>query len=190
MMSLRIFSRIVSSLLRKLALAGGLVLVTFILGCSGKSDLTDLQNYADGVSGKKTPPPNLLPEFKVFESEVYTSSGRRSPFAPPEVLEEQRQITMKQGPRPNMMRNREEMEFYPLESLKVVGTLRGTSGLWALIQAPLGFIHRVQVGNYIGQNYGKVAFIDESGVKITEFIPDGTGGWKKRPNFLPIVENN
>ncbi len=190
MMSLRIYVQLMRKLLGNLVLMGGLISIGFVVGCSGKSDLTELQTYVDGVSGKKTPPPNLLPEFKVFESEVYTSSRRRSPFAPPEVLEEQRQITMKQGPRPNMMRNREEMEFYPLESLKVVGTLRGTTGLWALIQAPLGFIHRVQVGNYIGQNYGKVAFIDESGIKITEFIPDGTGGWKKRPSFLPIVENN
>ncbi|MBV8062889.1 MAG: pilus assembly protein PilP, partial [Nevskia sp.] len=53
-----------------------------------------------------------------------------------------------------------------------------------MIKAPDGVIHRVSVGNYMGQNFGKITKISESEVDLDEIVPDGFGGFKEQPASL------
>ena len=58
--------------------------------------------------------------------------------------------------------------------------------LWGLIKDPQNIVHRVQVGNYMGQNEGRVTNISESGIQLVEIIPDGIGGYIEREASIAI----
>lgn len=92
------------------------------------------------------------------------------------------------GVKPDFDRPRESLEEFPLDSLRMVGTLEQHESNWALINDTDGTIHRVQAGNYAGQNYGKITRVTEFEVELTEIIPDGIGGWMERPATIAISE--
>ncbi len=92
------------------------------------------------------------------------------------------------GIRPDVNRPREALEEYPLDSLRMVGTLEQGGQMWALVRAEDGTIHRVQPGNYVGQNYGRITRITESKIELVEIVPDGLGGWMERPATLALSE--
>lgn len=63
--------------------------------------------------------------------------------------------------------------------------------LWALIKVTDGTIHRVHVGNYLGQNYGKIIRIQGDKVELLEIVPDtAPGTWRERPNSIAISEKD
>ena len=70
----------------------------------------------------------------------------------------------------------------------MVGTMTREGDQVALIKSPDGLISRVNVGNYLGQNHGKVVAIKEDRVELVEIVPDGLGGWLERPASLALVE--
>ena len=76
------------------------------------------------------------------------------------------------GIKPDTERRKEELEAYSLDTLRMVGTLTNAKGLWGLIKAKDGTIHRVQVGNHMGQNYGKIIRILEDKIELMEIVPD------------------
>jgi len=90
--------------------------------------------------------------------------------------------------RPDLNRAREPLEDYPLDSLRMVGTLSRDRRKWSLIQDQEGAIHRVQVGNYMGQNYGKITAITEQSTDLIEIVDDGQGGWIERPASMALSE--
>jgi type IV pilus assembly protein PilP len=51
---------------------------------------------------------------------------------------------------------------------------------------PQRVVHRVRVGNYLGQSDGRIVAIREDGLEIVELIPDGSGGWLERPARLAL----
>jgi type IV pilus assembly protein PilP len=62
----------------------------------------------------------------------------------------------------------------------MVGTLDATGSSFGLVQTRDGLIHRVRVGNHLGQNYGRILSITESEISLVEIIPDGLGGYLER----------
>ncbi len=151
-----------------------------VAGCSGGQ--SDLRNWIAQV--KKRPGGRIepLPEVKPYESFAYAAGNLRSPFQP-------------QGPadsgqnsvRPDIRRNREFLEGFPLDTLKMVGTLKIGSKFFGLVQSKDGLVHKVQPGNYVGQNDGKITAITPSKISIVEIIPDGLGGYIERPASLALA---
>ena len=45
------------------------------------------------------------------------------------------------------------------------------------------------VGNYLGQNHGKVNAIAPDEVELSEFIADGAGGWLVRDASMALGES-
>ena len=164
-------------------LAGGLA------GCSN-DDMSDLKAYVKKVESRKGGRIKPLPEFKTYENYAYVAGERRDPFKPVREVTapEQGQQTAGSGIQPDFDRRRETLEAFPLDALKFVGHLQRKGDEWALISAPDGLVHRVQVGNYLGQNHGKIEAITETKVKLTEIVPDGTGGWIEREAALALNE--
>jgi type IV pilus assembly protein PilP len=89
---------------------------------------------------------------------------------------------------PDFDRNREELESYPLDALRMMGTLEKGDQFWAILRDPDTIIHRVQTGNYIGQNHGKIMEITETKIKLIEIIPNSRGGWEERKAELALAE--
>ena len=86
-----------------------------------------------------------------------------------------------------MDRRREPLEAYPLESLKMVGTLTKGKMVHALVQADKN-LHQVKIGNYMGQNFGIITDINENEVKLKELVPDSLGDYMERTSTLQLQE--
>lgn len=46
-----------------------------------------------------------------------------------------------------------------------------------------GLLYQVKVGNYLGQNYGRILAITDTGMTLREIVQDAAGEWieRKRP---------
>jgi type IV pilus assembly protein PilP len=148
-------------------------------GCSGAQ--SDLQKWIEATKKKPGGRIQPLPEVRPYETYVYSAANLRSPFQP-------------QGPnsangqslRPSSRRNREFLEGFSLDTLRMVGTFKVGSNFYGLVQSKDGLVHKVQPGNYLGQNDGKVTDISASKISLVEIIPDGLGGYIERPASLAL----
>ncbi len=163
-----------------------LLALVLLAGCGGDEfqDLRDfVKNAGADMRGKVEPPP----EIKPYEPFTYDNdTNLPDPFKP-------RKPELKNAPRtglnqPNLNRPKEELEDYPLESLKMVGYLSQKGVGEALIRSSEGKIYRVKVGNYIGLNFGQVTSVTESEVKIKEMVQDSVGDWTERESSLQLAE--
>ncbi len=149
-------------------------------------DMTDLEQYVAGVKARKTARIEPLPQMKPYEAFAYVSGGRRDPFIPMAPAHENGQGSS--ALRPDMNRNKEPLEEFPLDALKMVGTLLFNNQNYAMVKAPDGVVHHVAIGDHMGQNYGKITKIEPSAISLTEIVPDGFGGWAERPASLAMSE--
>lgn len=165
------------------------LLAGVLAGCTGE-DMSDLKTYVNKVESRKGGRIKPLPEFKTYENYAYVPAERRDPFEPVRdvTAPEQAGQAGGSGIQPDFDRRRETLESFPLDALEFVGHLQRKDDEWALIAAPDGLVHRVQAGNYLGQNHGKIEVVTESKILLTEIVPDGTGGWIEREAALALNE--
>ena len=69
----------------------------------------------------------------------------------------------------------------------VVGLLDRKGQRVALVKVGT-LLHQVRVGNYLGQNYGRILRISESDITLREIVQDGTGEWIERQAVLQLQE--
>jgi type IV pilus assembly protein PilP len=163
-----------------------LVLPLALAACGGDG-MDDLREFMRTAHADKKPKVDPLPEIRPAESYQYSASALPDPFSTVNlrpILSAQRAG----GPRPDPNRRREPLEDYPLDSLKMVGTLSRGAQHWAVIEAPDGTVHRVQTGNYLGQNFGRIRGISEEKVNIVELTQTTIGDWVQREASLAIEE--
>lgn len=164
----------------------GLVAVVLLLGACSSQQYSDLDNYIEDVKKKTKGRIEPLPEVKTYESYVYQAQELRDPFTP--YQEEPSEELAQPGIVPDTARKREALEGFPLDSMAFVGHLEKDGVLWGLITAPDKSIYRVQVGNFIGKNFGEILAISESTILLKEIIPNGSGGWVEREASLALTE--
>jgi len=178
-MTQHIFARICSVRACALACILPWVAVTGLAGCSSAdSDLHQFIQQTEAQPGGHVEP---LPEIKPYETFVYDDENLRSPFVPS-------QATGFNSVRPDSKRPREFLEQFSLDTLKMVGTLRIAGTMYGLVQTRDGIVHRVTVGNYMGQNDGQILDILPSKIDLTEIVPDGLGGYMKRPAAVGLSQ--
>jgi type IV pilus assembly protein PilP len=153
-----------------------------VTACSSADD--DLARFIEDT--KKEPGGRVepLPEVKPYETFNYSAAELRSPFLPSSPGSSAGSA----GLRPDAKRNREFLEQFPLDTLKMVGTLKLTGRVYGLVKTKDGLVHRVSVGNYLGQADGKITDITPSKITLTEIVPDGLGGYMERPAGLALNE--
>ena len=167
---------------RFLALAAVAAVLT---GCGG--DMDDLRAYVDEVKARPGGRIEPLPQIRPAPTFAYEAASRRSPFVPdtPQVTVSANPDAV-QGPDPN--RPREFLEQFPLDTLRMVGTLNTLGSTFGLVQTSDGLIHRVTVGNHMGQNYGRITTISDSEIELVEIIADGIGGYLERPAAVALSD--
>ncbi|MEK6750231.1 MAG: pilus assembly protein PilP [Pseudomonadota bacterium] len=158
------------------------------LSACASNDLEDLQRFVHETKSKFKGQVAVLPDVSNYQRYDYHTGKLRDPFrfAPVSVTVAPRAG----GPSPDLKRNREDLEKYPLDALQMVGVLRKDGEIWALVKAPEGTIHRVKRGNYIGQNFGKIDSIGENKIEIIEMIANTSSGWTKHRNALVLNRNS
>ena len=164
-------------------------LVSILASCN--NSMNDLDKYFE--EAKKAPPRPIdpLPEINSPEIFVYEAQELRDPFSNDlEILEEHNteENNFVEGEGPDLSRRKELLENFPLDSLYMVGTYSQEGSYWGLIEDPEGVIHRVSMGQYMGQNYGEIVMINEDQIDVSEWIPDGLGGWIKREASIALRE--
>ena len=150
------------------------------------SGMSDLENYVTEVKGRKTRQIEPIPQVKQYEAFTYKAEDRRDPFVraePPRDANAPNSLL-----RPDLTRNREPLEEFPLDGLRMLGIINKDKTNYALVKAPDNVVHRVTLGNHMGQNYGKIVKVTETQVDLVEVIPDGFGGFMERPANLALTE--
>lgn len=169
-----------------------LVLVPALLLSACMDDKEDLAQYVSRVKSEQKTDIEPMPVMKPYQTFTYAASELRDPFIATvtEVArQEEAAPLVDNGIQPNQHRRKEALESYALSELQFVGTIE-QDGIWALVRASDGIINRVQVGNYMGLNYGQVLVISEVEIVLNEIVSDDNGMYVERDSSLPIVEVN
>jgi type IV pilus assembly protein PilP len=166
---------------RKLLPATLLALLS-LSGCSGEMD--ELQQKVAEIKGRPGERIEPLPEIKPYETYAYSAASVRSPFVPSTPARND----VANAIRPDAKRAREFLEQFPIDSMKMVGTLAQQGKNYGLVQGKDGLVHRVLPGSYIGQNDGHVVAISSTRITVIEIVPDGVGGYIERPAALALTE--
>lgn len=170
--------------------------VMLLLGGCVSSDISELEQWAQEVLARPGGRIKPLPEIRPYEAYAYQSSesGARDPFVPfySARSEDKSKIAdaglSKELEQEIKNRNREELEQFELDSLRMVGTLQGEQENWGIIKDPAGVVHRVKTGNYMGRNIGKIVNIFEDRIELREIVQNSQGRWEERQAAIALVE--
>jgi type IV pilus assembly protein PilP len=165
----------------------GLLFVAVLLGGCAGDGMEDLRDFVKNAHADRKPKIEPLPEIRPYEAYAYAAADLMDPFSPANLKPQAMQGRLS-GPRPDMNRRKEPLEDYPLDALKMVGTLSRGKQSWAVIQAPDGAVYRVQRGNHMGQNFGRITRVTEDKVDLVELIQGALGDWVEREAGLAIQE--
>jgi len=159
--------------------------VAMLAACGGEeqSELRqELATMTKDLRGKVDP----LPQVKVFEPVPYKGESLVDPFVPGRIV-----VTQVSGGgggggvQPDLNRPKEPLESFPMESIKMVGTLSQNQDMYALVRAGAN-LFRVKKGNYLGQNFGVITGIDEGQISVKEVVQDSGGDWVERSTSLQM----
>jgi type IV pilus assembly protein PilP len=159
-----------------------LIPAVFLAGCA-QDELADLRAFVaqTGANGQQALEP--LPPVKPPATFSYAAADLPDPFRP---------RTLKPakggGLAPDMNRPKEPLENYPLDSLRMVGTLIKGGQIHALVRTPENTLYRVRKGEHMGQNFGLVIAIRDTSIEIREIVQDGVGDWTEAKATLALQE--
>ena len=135
--------------------------------------------------------PNVTPlqPPKKFDPEPYSAAQGVEPFSQQKLT-----VALKQEARqPNSLlsaelnRRKEPLEAYPLDSMSMVGSVSKQGQPFALLRVD-NLLYQVKVGDYLGQNYGRITKIAETEIALREIVQDAAGEWIERPAALQLQE--
>ena len=159
------------------------IALAVLAACSSEIDelKTFVRDSEKGLPRRIEP----LPPVKPFEPFTYEGFDLPDPFKP-------RKLTPPKeggggGLAPDLNRRKEPLEAFPLEQLKMVGTLSQGKDTYAIVRADKT-LYRVKKGNYMGQNFGLITDVTESEIKLKEIVQDSAGDWAERQSVLPLLE--
>ena len=164
-----------------------LALLAVLAGCGDRTD--ELQAWMDQQRHEVKPNVQPLQPPKRFDPEPYAQAQGVEPFSNQKLS-----VALKQEARqPNsllaseMNRRREPLEAYPLDSMAMVGSVVRGGRQFALLRVE-NLLYQVKLGDYLGQNYGRVTRIAETEIALREIVQDAAGEWVERPAVLQLQE--
>ncbi|MES3015910.1 MAG: pilus assembly protein PilP [Pseudomonadota bacterium] len=156
-------------------------------GCAADQD--ELRAWMDQQKREVRPNVPPLSPPKRFDPQPYTEAAAVEPYSVQKLA-----VALKQEARqPNslfageMNRRKEPLEAYPLDSVSMVGSVARANRPFALLKID-NLLYQVKVGDYVGQNYGKIVKITETEVTVREVIQDAAGEWIERPTSLQLQD--
>ena len=174
---------------QKLALVGFCLLL--VAGCSS-SDQEELQQWMAEQRNQTRSRVDRLPEPTKFTPQAYSQEATIEPFSNQKLAQalkrDSNQSTVNAALiAPELARRKEPLEASPLDSVAMVGSLIKVGRPVALVRVD-NLLYQVRVGNYLGQNYGKIIKVSETGISLREIVQDAAGEWIERPATLQLQE--
>jgi len=167
------------------AILFGALLPILVAGCQ-QQDMNDLKQFVATAHQGKKPEVPPLPQIKPVETFTYGATNKPDPFNV-RNLRPTRVLALPTGTGPDQNRRREPLEEFPLDALKMVGTLFREGERRVIVKTPQGQVLTAQVGNYLGQNYGQITSISEGEVKVREQVLNTAGVWVQRDASLRVI---
>lgn len=173
--------------MRRTARAASLCMAAMLAGCG--AGLQELQAWVDQERQQAKPSRQTLAPPKRFDPQPYQSRAAVDPFDAQRLAlalkQEARQVSTAVSAELN--RRREPLEAFPLEEIRMVGSLDRQGRPYALINADK-LLYQVKVGDYMGQNFGRITRIAESRIELRELVQDAQGEWVERKASLEMQE--
>ena len=174
--------------------AGGLILALLTLAGCGSSEQEELQQWMTEQRNATRPKVDPLPEPTKFSPQAYNQEGAIEPFSNQKLTQalkrESTQATANAGLiAPELSRRKEPLEAYPLDATFMVGSLIKVGQPVALVKVD-NLIYQVRVGNYLGQNYGRITQVGETSLSLREIVQDAAGEWIERTATLQLLEGS
>lgn len=165
------------------------IFLLLLSACSG-GEMSDLKSFVATAYQDKKPEIESLPEIQPFKPFEYSVSEDQDPFSVDNIVTNRSDTAALAGDSPDTNRRREPLEEYPLDALRFVGTMTKDDIPWVIVQTSEGTAHRATIGNYMGQNDGKIMQImtGEQKVVLAELVLDPAGRWVTRETELTIDE--
>lgn len=168
-----------------------LALATAVLAACDR-DTRELDRYIAETKARPAQPIAPIPPVKTYKPYAYEGAKGRDPFRSSTSQGNEAEVTGEgddSGPKPDFDRPKEYLERFELDTLTMVGTFSRDDAYWGLVRDPDGVVHRVNVGDYMGKNHGQIAAIGEPEIALSEFIPNGNGGWLVREASIALEGN-
>lgn len=160
---------------------------TLLAACGADHD--ELREWMEQQRREVKPNVTPLQAPKKFDPQPYTTAQDVDPFSSQKLT-----VALKQEARqPNsllaseMNRRKEPLEAYPLDSMGMVGSVARQGQPFALLRVD-NLLYQVKVGDYLGQNYGRITRISETEITLREVVQDAAGEWIERPAALQLQE--
>ena len=166
----------------------------FGLTACSSSEQEELQQWMSEQRGLAKPRINPLPEPTKFSPQAYAQEGLIEPFSSQKLTQalkrESRQATSNAALiAPELSRRKEPLEAAPLDAVAMVGSLIKLGQPVALVRVD-NLLYQVRVGNYLGQNYGRITKISETELALREIVQDAAGEWLERTATLQLQERS
>lgn len=168
-----------------------LVFTVFLASCGFSQD-DDLREWMENLRATTKPRVTPLSEPKQFQPQAYSMESGIEPFNALKLTQALRKDSNQLASNatliaPEMARRKEPLEAYPIDVMTMVGSLDKKGTPTALLKVDT-LLYQVRVGNYIGQNYGKIIRISENSIQLREIVQDATGDWVERTTSLDLQE--
>ena len=167
------------------------LMVLPLLGCNSSGE-DELRAWIAQERAQTKPRITPLTEPSVFQPEAYTAESGMDPFNPLKLTQALRRDSSQLASNaaliaPEMARRKEPLEAFPLDTMAMVGSLNKASQPTALLKVD-NLLYQVQVGAYLGQNYGRITKPTETAIQLREIVQDATGDWIERSASLELQE--
>jgi type IV pilus assembly protein PilP len=161
-----------------------------VLAACGGGSHEELQQWMDQVKSETRPALQKLKEPKDFIPFTYDKKDEPDPFNSSKLESALAKMHPgnAHGIKPDLDRRHDALEAYPLDVLRMVGTITEGGVRYALIEVDHKSVSHVKAGNYVGQNYGLVTKVNDDSIDIKEIYLDAGGDWAERVQKLELQE--
>lgn len=168
-------------------------LYLLLTGC-GSSSEDEIRQWMVDERNQTRPRVNPIPAPKQFRPEAYTNATAMEPFSNQKLTQALKRDSAQVAANgalvaPELVRRKEPLEAFPLDTMVLVGSIFKAGQPVVLVKVD-NLLYQVKLGNYLGQNYGKVTKISETEVTLREIVQDAVGEWIERVATLQLQERS
>jgi type IV pilus assembly protein PilP len=168
--------------------------VVALLAACGSGEQEELQAWMQEQRAEIKPRIQPISEPKKFTPQAYTEASAMEPFSNQKLTQALRRDSAQPAAStaliaPELARRKEPLESFPLDAMSMVGYLVKEGQPVALVRVD-NLLYQVRVGNYLGQNYGKITKVGEAEVTLREIVQDAAGEWIERTATLQLQERS
>lgn len=159
--------------------------MVMLAGCDSSGGVGDLKTWEKEETAKMPLRVDPLPKVRPYNAPQIDTQNIVDPF-------KQRVIVASSatgGVTPDKTRRKEPLESFGLDTMAMVGSMSKAGKVFALIRTRDNLVHQVGVGNYLGQNYGKVLLVEETSMRIRELVQDGEI-WVEKERDIGLQEGD